>query len=222
MAATAPSVHHDGETFLLEGVSWQTYESLLRDLGDRRIYVTYDEGRLELMSPLLDHESWKKWIAQMIDIVCLERGIEQRSAGSTTFKRQDLAKGLEPDECYYIQNERRLRGRKRIQLPADPPPDLVVEIDVSHRALDREGIYRALGVPEIWRFRRGRLEFLVIVAGSYRAQPASRAFPFLKAADLQRFLDRLPHESQIAVMRAFRDWVRDAGPLPSPSPRRRR
>lgn len=216
MAATVASVHHDGETFLLEGVSWQTYESLLRDLAPRRIYVTYDEGKLELMSPLLDHESWKKWIAQMIEIVCLERGIDRRSAGSTTFKRPDLAKGLEPDECYYIQHERQLRGRKRIQLPADPPPDLVVEIDVSHRALDREGIYRALGVPEIWRFRRGRLEFLLITAGSYRVQPASRAFPFLKAYDLQRFLDRLPHEREITVMRAFRDWVRTA---PSDRPR---
>ena len=159
--------------------------------------------------------------AEMIDIVCLERGIEQRSAGSTTFRRQDLAKGLEPDECYYIQNERRVRGRKRIQLPADPPPDLAVEIDVSHRALDREGIYRALGVPEIWRFRRGRLEFLAIVAGSYRVQSASRAFPFLKPSDLQRFLDRLPHESQAAVMRAFRDWVREGGSVRSRSARRR-
>jgi Uma2 family endonuclease len=212
MAATVAPTHRDTESFVLEGVSWRSYESLLRDLADRRVYLTYDEGRLELMSPLLEHERLKKLIGQMVEIVCLERSIPRLSAGSTTVRREDLRKGLEPDECYYLQHEKQVRGRKRLHLPEDPPPDLVVEIDVTHRALDRERIYEALGVPEIWRFDGRRIEFLVLLAGSYRARSASRAFPFIQASDLQRFLERLVKEGETTGLRAFRDWVREGIP----------
>jgi len=138
----------------------------------------------------------------------MERGIPIGSLGSTTFRRKDLAKGLEPDECYYIQHESAVRGKKRIELPADPPPDLAVEIDITHREIDRESIYAALGVPEIWVFDGQRLSAIVLSEGKYRASETSAAFAFLQVADLERFIGMVEKTDETTVMRAFRDWIR--------------
>ena len=202
-----PKVRPD-EHFVLRNVGWELYEMLLKEIGDRPIHITFDQGSLELMSPLPEHERWKKLIGHLIAILALERGIPIGSLGSTTFRRKDLAKGLEPDECYYIQHESAVRGKKRIELPADPPPDLAVEIDITHREIDRESIYAALGVPEIWVFDGQRLSAMVLREGKYRASETSAAFPFLKVADLERFIGMVEKTDETTVMRAFRDWVR--------------
>src|SRR5688572_26565724 len=123
--------------FVLHGVSWQLYEMLLNEIGDQHIYITYDEGSLELMSPSPTHERWKKVIGAMIELMAIEMGRPCEMLGSTTFRRQDLEKGLEPDECYYFENAERVRGKSEIDLRRDPPPDLVVEMDVTHRSIDR-------------------------------------------------------------------------------------
>jgi Uma2 family endonuclease len=201
----------DVQHFVLEDASWELYEKLLRDIGDRPIRVTYDEGRMEIMSPLPEHERPKKLIAQMIEMLSFERGTPKASFGSTTFRRKEKAKGLEPDECYYFKDEAKMRGRKRVDLSKDPPPELVVEIDVTSRSVPREGIYAALGVPEIWRFDGDRMQCLHLIGGKYAVRKMSVAFPFLEPALLLRFIEQLGHEDENAILRAFRNWVRNNG-----------
>src|SRR5438105_2793299 len=157
-AISQPSGHasvdlNEVQHFVLEDASWELYERLLRDIGNRPIRVTYDEGRMEIMSPLPEHERPKKLLGQMIEALTLELNMARASLGSTTFRRREKAKGLEPDECYYFRDEQKMRGKRRLDLRKDPPPELVVEIDIASRSVPRQPIYAALGVPEIWRHR---------------------------------------------------------------------
>ena len=211
MAATAiPSASR--ESFVLEGVSFELYERLVQELAEQHIYITFDRGRLELMSPSPEHEWWKSLIGRLIEALALERAVAAEALGSTTFKRGDLAKGLEPDECYYLRGASALRRKREADLTRDPPPDLVVEVDITHRAIDREGIYAALGVAELWRFDGRAVTFLLLEpGGSYRRADTSAAFPGLRAADLQRFLNEAQDKDQGAAVLAFRDWIRSGG-----------
>jgi Uma2 family endonuclease len=129
MTITAPSHHlQSNDHLLLDGISWQFYERLLEELNDRPIRVTYDNGRLEIMRPVLPHELWRKRLGIMIGLMAVELDIEMEPLGQTTFKREDLEKGFEPDECYYIQHAEAVRGKDRLDLTIDPPPDLAVEV----------------------------------------------------------------------------------------------
>ena len=163
------------------------------------------------MSPLPEHEKVKKQIADMFAFLAVELDVPMCRLGSTTFRREDLAKGLEPDECYYIQNEPAVRGKRTIDLPDDPPPDLVVEVELTSWSIDRMAIYASLGVPEVWRWRADRLAFLHLVDGQYRPAAMSLAFPWLASADVQRFV-RVDTENETALLRSWRDWVRANGP----------
>lgn len=197
---------------MLHDVSWELYEHLLAEIGDRPIRVTFDDGSLEIMSPLPKHEKWKKRIGGMIEIVAIERSIPMEPFGSTTFRRQEPGKGLEPDECYYIQNASVMRGKDELDLSVDPPPDLAIEIDITSRSIPRQPIYAALGVPELWRFTNRRLAVLLLGSeGKYSPAAASRAFPFLPMAEFESFLRRLETEEPTTVLREFRDWVKTLG-----------
>src|SRR5688500_86372 len=116
----SPALDHV-QHIVLEDMSWGLYERLLREIGDRPIRVTYDQGRLEMMSPLPEHEDAKKIIDLLIRGITLELGIEVKSLGSTTYRRKDRQKGLEPDECYFFKEERRMRGLKRWDPRKHPP-----------------------------------------------------------------------------------------------------
>jgi Uma2 family endonuclease len=143
-----------GQKLLLRDVTWQEFESILNELGDHRsTRIAYEDGTLEMMMPLPEHEDDKEIVGDLIKALLEELDIEFRSLGSTTFKKFQ-AQGLEPDQCFYIQNERIIRGKKRIDLSVDPPPDLAIEIDVTSRT--HPSIYAALGVPELWRFEQGK------------------------------------------------------------------
>lgn len=197
----------DVQHFVLEDASWDLYEKLLREIVNRPIRITYDQGRLEIMSPLPEHEDPKKGIGRMIEMLTYLQEKPMKSLGSTTFLRKDKAKGLEPDECYYFRDEARMRGCKRLNLKKDPPPELVVEIDITSRSIDREPIYAALGVPEIWRYDGRRLRCLHLQAGVYRLRKYSLAFRFLEPAQLEQFLDMLPAKGETATIEAFVAWV---------------
>jgi Uma2 family endonuclease len=200
------------DSFLLEGVSWTLYERLAQELAEQRIYLTFDGGRLELMSPSPEHEWWKSLFGRLLGALALERAVTAEAMGSTTLKRADLAKALEPDECYYLQGAGALRRKRETNLARDRPPDLAVEIDVTHRAIGREGIYAALGVPEVWHFDGRSLTFLLLQEdGSYRQAEASGAFPGLTVADFLRFLRLAEEKDQGAAVLAFRDWIRSGG-----------
>lgn len=203
-----PTSVSDQQHMVLHEVSWQFYEHLLDEIGDRPIRVTFDNGSLEMMAPLPLHERWKKYIARMIELLCVELDIEIDTLGSTTFRREDLAKGLEPDECYYLQHAEEIHGKKVLDLTADPPPDLAVEVEITRRSVPRHPVYAALGVPELWTFDGRRL--LVRPLGSdrvYHATKSSLAFPFLPMDRFEEFLLRMGDERQATVLRQFRKWV---------------
>src|SRR5688572_19066511 len=180
---------------VLEGISWETYERLRDELGDfgQHVSITYDQGRMVLMSPRPEHERWKKFLGRLVEALSLTLRIPVASLGSTTWRRKDLRRGLESDECYYVQREKDVRGKLDIDLRRDPPPDLAIEVELTHHPLDREGIYAALGVNELWRYDGKRLTCHVRGAdGNYSLTQQSAAFPFLRPADLEPFIAMLP------------------------------
>jgi Uma2 family endonuclease len=197
------------EHFVLRGVNWGFYEAVLREVGDDHVFVTYDRGELEFMSPLRPHELYKKVIDRMIYAWADITGAEVESGGSMTMRREDLDRGLEPDECYYTANAARMTEMRNLDLTQDPPPDLVVEMDYTHRTLDREGIYAAMGVPEVWRFDQEKLEILKLVAGQYESVETSQALWGLPRGGVERFVKMRGTKGEAEVVRLWRDWLRE-------------
>lgn len=198
-------------TSVLYGIRWSTFEALLDDLGEHRgVRLSYDQGRLEFMSPHDPHESWKGRVGRMIESLTFELRIPIKSGGSTTLKRPDLGKGVEPDECYWIAREPEVRGRKNLDFATDPVPDLALEVDVTHSSSPNLKIYAALGVPEVWRLVDESLLIYQLQAdGTYATRPDSPGLPGLRAADVGRFLRRGDEIDETSLMYEFRDWVRD-------------
>lgn len=213
-------------SIVLHGIDWRTYSRLLRAFENRSgIRLTYDRGELEIMSPLLEHESPADLLGRFVIVLTEELGLEVRSGGSTTLLRRRRRRGLEPDRCWWIASEPLMRGKQHLDLRTDPPPDLAVECDVTSSSLDRMSIYAAVGVPEVWRLdRRNALTFeLLQPGGTYAANPTSRAFPFVTPADLTAHLALAAGAGENAVVRQFRDWVRQkvtggAGPAAPAAP----
>jgi Uma2 family endonuclease len=215
MTRAEPIPLTDQQHIVLDDVSWELYEHLLREVGDRAIRLTYSEGSLEIMSPLPRHEKWSRRIGSLIQFLCVERNIRMVPLGSTTFRDAAKKKGLEPDECFYIKHAHAAaKMEEEFEPGVDPPPDLVVEIDITRRSVARQPIYAALGVPELWRFDGKRLEILLLETGRYELHDSSPTFPFLPVMELQRFLDRMrgPEADDTAVLREFQQWVRTLKP----------
>ena len=187
----SPSKPLPGEVVSVDNVTWEQYERLVEDPTYYHVRITFDQGKMTLMSPLPIHDRIKTLTGRLVEFAAFELDIPISSFGSTTWKRRDLAKGLEPDECYYIQNEPLVHGRSDIDLGQDPPPDLAVEIDVTHNPLNRPNIYAALGVGELWRYDGERFQFVLrTAAGKYEPIPKSAAFPFMTPPDVDRFIAR--------------------------------
>jgi Uma2 family endonuclease len=192
----------------LEEISWDEYESLLEEIGERPIRCTYDSGRLEIMTLSHEHEFERTLIGRFVGLLAAILNIPMKSGGSNTMKRELLEKGLEPDECYWIRHERQMRKKKRLNLDVDPPPDLVAEIDVSRSAINRMSIYAALRVPEVWRWRQGKLiVHLIARDGKYRKADRSQAFPFLPLDELQLLLDKIGTLDETSLVREFMAWI---------------
>lgn len=200
---------------VLHGISWATYTALLEDLAEQPGHrFAYDRGTLEIMSPSDLHEKLKTLLARMIEVMMLELNIDSCSLGATTWNREDLGRGIEADECYYIASESRVRGKSPIVPGVDPPPDLAIEVEISRPAIDKLAIYAALGVNEIWKHDGQKLRVFVLEPdGRYRETRQSLAFPFLPLHELERFLAEIPTSSEVKLVRDFRDWVRsELGP----------
>ncbi len=193
---------------ILDGISWDTYERLVDDLetGGRHVQVTYDNGRMVLVSPGPGHEAYKTILGRLIEMFSFVAKVPIRSFGSTTWKREEFKKGMEPDECYYVQHEAKVRRRVDIDLRQDPPPDLAIEVEMSHLLEDRLAILAALGVPEVWRFDGLSLEVLALAEdGSYRPARQSAAFPTFPIGDVGRFVAMLPTAGEFEMINA---WAR--------------
>lgn len=197
-----------GQRVLWHDVTWQELEAILEELGEHRAArIAYDNGTLEIMTPLPEHEDDKEIIGDLVKALLEELDIEFRSLGSTTFQNQAMAKGIEPDQCFYIQNETAIRGKKRLDLGVDPPPDLALEIDITSRT--HPSIYQALKVPELWRFERGKLQINVLQEGKYVASEQSLTFPGMPLAQvIPQYLERSQTTGRNATLKAFRQWVR--------------
>ncbi len=202
-----------GGTLILGDVPWSEYEQLLADLGESyAVRVSYDQGRLEIVTPSSKHEKYKELILRLADTAADELGCELESFGSTTFKLEQLAKGVEPDTCFYVPHAASVTGKDRIDLRTDPPPDVVVEIDVVQKSMRKFAIYASLGVPELWRYDGRRLHVYHLTEQGYVEAPASRALAALTGEVLSRFLERGKTESQRAVLKSFREWLRSQRP----------
>lgn len=147
---------------VLHGVPWAVNETLRDAEENRYVRMTYDEVTLEVMRASQEHERFKKLIAQLVEAFTAELGIPHRSLRSTTWRRSDLSKGLEADECYYIRNHRLVSLRARVELGREPPPDLAIEVVVHHGDVDKMPIYAALGVSEVWVWHDGELQAHVL------------------------------------------------------------
>ena len=198
-----------GQRVLLSDVTWEEFETILDELGEHRAArIAYDRGVLEIMAPLPEHEDDKEIIGDLVKALLEELEIEFRSLGSTTFKNQIMFQGIEPDQCFYIENESKIRGKKRLDLTQDPPPDLALEIDVTSRT--HPNIYAALKVPELWRFEKGKLQINLLQNGSYVVSEQSTHFPNFPLTEvLPKYLDRSKTAGRNSVIKAFRNWVRE-------------
>ena len=195
-----------GQHIILENVSWQEFENILEDLGERRnSRIAYNQGFLEIMTPLPEHEHSKEIIGDLIKVLLEELDIEFCSLGSTTFKKESL-RGLEPDQCFYIANEAKIRGKGRIDLAIDPPPDLALEIEITSRT--HPEIYAALGVPELWRFEKGKLQINMLTDGKYQKVSKSPTFPNFPLVELiPQFLAESKVSGRNATIKKFRRLI---------------
>jgi Uma2 family endonuclease len=194
---------------ILEGVSWETYERLLADFGDSHAArVAFDRGTLEIMAPSFAHERPSHLLALIVDLIALEWSLDLEAAGSTTFKREDVERGFEPDAAFYIQHAADVRGNTEIDLHRDPPPDLVMEIDITHPSLNKFPIYAALGVPEVWRYAGQNVLFYWLEEDTYVVMDTSRVLPGVMSHQVTQLLDTSRALPRAAWMRSVQAWAR--------------
>ena len=198
-----------GGTMIVPDVSWDNYQQLVTELNNQNgVRLTFDKGSLEIMSPLPIHEKYKEFLLRLMDRLSTLMNFELESLGSTTFNQEWLDNGVEPDTCFYIQNASKIIGKNRIDLAIDPPPDIAVEIDISHRSTTKLKIYEELKVPEIWLYDEQQLHIFLLSENGYIDSPTSQSFPFLTSEALTRFLEQSKTQGQGAALKAFREWVK--------------
>lgn len=197
------------QKILLSNVSWETYERLLEDhLDSSAPRFTFDRGMLEIMSPSPEHEKLNRRIALLVQAVTEEMGVESEDLGSTTFRREDLERGFEPDSCFYIQNEEQVRGKDRIDLAVDPPPDLVIEVDITSPSINKLPIYAQLGVPEVWRYDGVKLEILRLGDARYAEVTESTVLLSLTSSVLTGLMERSKSLRRTVWLREVREAAR--------------
>jgi Uma2 family endonuclease len=201
----------------LYDVSWDTYEKLLEAFGEHRAArLTYDQGVLEFMVPLEEHENPSDLIGVFIRTLVEQSNWNIKSLASTTLKRSDLKKGAEPDRCYYIQNESLVRGRI-VNLNQDPPPDLVVEVDITHTDIDKNTLYALLGIPEFWRYDGEVLRIYQLQLGEYQEVGTSPTFPWVHKEVFYQFLQQCQTQGEAQANRQLRKWLQaQLAQLPAP------
>ncbi|HEY9632958.1 MAG TPA: Uma2 family endonuclease [Coleofasciculaceae cyanobacterium] len=198
-----------GHRVLLHEVSWQEFEAILEELGEHRgIRLAYCKGTLEIVAPLPEHEKAKVVIGDLLKALLDELDRNWESLGSTTFKRDEMEAGIEPDDCFYIQNHALMIGKNRLDMTVDPPPDLAIEVDVTSKT--RISAYEALQVPEIWRYQNRKLQIHVLREGKYAESQTSPTFPDLAVIEgMSQFLEMSRTAGTSPALRAFRKWVRE-------------
>ena len=190
-------------------VRWEEYEELLEDLGERpELRVTYDDGRLEIMTISDEHDEYKDAILRFAHVFSEEAGIPLETRGSATRKRRSLRKATEPDTSFWVANAHRIIGKRKIDLEIDPPPDVVVEIDITSQSRSKFAVYAAFGVPEIWQYDGSRVQMYELIGTTYTESTSSRSFPGLTCSLLLDFLELSKVHGQTEALKAFRQRIR--------------
>lgn len=195
------------ECFVFDHADWSFYELILRQIGDRHVFVTFDGERLEVMSPSLQHDKLAARLEQLVRLTMLELRLPFESAGSFTLKKRKADRGLEPDKCFYIQNVAALRGKRTLDLEVDPPPDLAIEVEISRRLLDRIDVYWRLGVPEVWCYDGHRLRILRLGKDGYDEAPRSPTLPDLPPEEAHRLVQRSWEMDELAWTDMVQAWL---------------
>lgn len=206
VTTTAPSSE---QRTLLANISWQTFKTLLAEMGSERVTrLAYDSGTVEIMTPLMPHENSNRLIEVFVGVLCEELGLEIKRTGSLTLTRDDLECGAEPDSSYYIQNESLVRDKVEIDLESDPPPDLVLEVEYSKSRIDKLSLYAAMGIPEFWRYNGSVLLLYKLASGEYKESNSSLAFAPVPVKEMPRFIKESRQVGELTSTRNFRNWVR--------------
>ncbi len=196
------------DRLVLRGFDWPTYRKISEAFTGHHVRLSYSRGILELMTISSRHGTLSRLLGRFITVLTEELGLPVRGCGDMTCDREDLERGLEPDECFYIENEPLVRAKEDIDLASDPPPDIAVEVDISRSSRTRMGTYAALGVPEVWRCDSRGLTFFHLVDGAYAESASSRHFPFVTSEDVTRFLHQRGQMDENSLVQTFRQWVR--------------
>jgi Uma2 family endonuclease len=196
-----------GSAMTIAGLTWKTYEALLQELGDDRpTRISYDQGVLEIRMPGEPHEIINRLLAKIITTLALEFEMEANDFGSVTLNREELDRGIEPDSCFYIQNAAKGQGMEGFA--SEMPPDLALEVDIASSSASKMAIYLALGVPEVWLYRRGSLKIQLFQDGQYRDFTRSQAFPMVSAEQLNQWIEMRKSETDLAVLRDVQQFCR--------------
>ncbi|MBO3461464.1 Uma2 family endonuclease [Aetokthonos hydrillicola Thurmond2011] len=202
MVTTAPLA----ETRVALQVSWQTFKIMLAETGsERNSRLAYDNGIVEIISPLMPHENSNRLIEGFVLVLCEEFGLEVKSAGSLTLTRDDLERGAEPDSSYYIQNELLVRNKENIDLAFDPPPDLVIEVEYSRSKIDKLSLYATMGVPEFWRFNGNVIGVYKLSGGKYSEVETSPTFTPVPIREIPRFINESKKIGQINALAKIKE-----------------
>ena len=198
-----------GQQMLLQDISWQQLENILSEMEERSAArISYSYGRLEIMVPLPEHEKDKEIFGELVRVLLDKLEIDFEPFGSTTLKNQQMLQAVEPDACFYIQNQAAVIGKNRIDLTVDPPPDLAIEIDITSRTQFNN--YEILGVPEFWRYTQKGLEISLLIQGKYVKSDKSPNFPNIPVVELvNEYVQQCLTIGRSQAIRNFRNWVKD-------------
>ena len=186
MTTVATPVTH---RMLLCGIRWHTHQQLTADLGEQPVPLAYDQGTLEIMTPSFEHERLNRLLADIVQASAFGKDLPIEHAGSTDFTREDVERGFQPDACFYLgENVRVIQGKKWPDVSIDPPPDLVVEVDVTNRSFNKPPLYATIGVPEVWRFDSTHVIIYRLSGETYQEVHTSVVLEGVTADDVLRFV----------------------------------
>jgi Uma2 family endonuclease len=201
---------------VLSGVTWQKFEGLLSELGQNRTArMTYDRGKLEMMTPLEEHDRCARLLESLILVFAEEVRLPVQSLGSVLLMRPDIGHAIQPESCYVVGDDGGKRGLPEWNLNQHQPPDLVVDVAIAKGSFDRYALYESMEVPEVWRYLtkagddvlKGNLTIHHLEGGIYVERPTSLLFPFLPARRILEFLEQSDSLGLAQALAVLRDWI---------------
>ncbi len=199
----------EGQRVVLTEVNWSEFEDILLELGEKRASrIAYCQNKLEILTPLPEHEYYKENIGTAIQDIAEVLEKDYESLGSTTWRKQAKMTGIESDNCFYFQNEPKIRGKLDYDLNQDPPPDLILEIDITNKSLNRFPLYAHLGIPELWRYGQGQLKvYLLGENEEYQESQQSLVFPNLPVQEIPSIINGYRNEGRRIIRKKIREWA---------------